>query len=63
MDYCPFKQEILSPKGCLDEAAQNLYAALNRLDTQNLDIILIEKMPDYALGKTLNDRLERAVSK
>lgn len=58
-----FKQEILSPKGCLDEAAQNLYAALNRLDTQNLDIILIEKMPDYALGKTLNDRLERAVSK
>jgi len=56
-------QEILSKNGDLSEAARNLYAALHRLDKLNLDIIIAERLPDNGLGKTINDRLQRAVEK
>ena len=52
--------EILSPSGDLKEAASNLYNALHTLDHLNLDIIITEKFPDRELGKSINDRLERA---
>ena len=52
--------EILSISGNLDEAAANLYGALHRLDQFSLDMIVAERLPDYGLGKTINDRLERA---
>ena len=55
--------EILSKKGDLKEATANLYAAMHRLDKQNLDIIIAEKFPDNDLGKSINDRLERATKK
>ena len=53
-------QEILSKNGDMFVAAQNLYAALHRLDNCNLDIIIAEIFPDEGLGKTINDRLKRA---
>lgn len=53
-------QEILSKSGDMFVAAQNLYAALHRLDNCNLDIIIAEIFPDEGLGKTINDRLKRA---
>ena len=56
-------QEVLSEKGNLEEAASNLYAALHRLDNMNLDIIIAERLPDYELGKSINDRLNRATKK
>lgn len=56
-------QEILSKTGNLDEAAKNLYAALHRLDLLNLDMIIAEKLPNNGLGKTINDKLERATKK
>ena len=56
-------QEILSPEGNLKEASKNLYAALHRLDAMKLDIIIAERLPDYGLGITLNDRLSRAVKR
>jgi L-threonylcarbamoyladenylate synthase len=56
-------QEILSKEGNLKEAASNLYAALHRLDKMNLDLIIAEKFPDFELGKSINDRLERATKK
>lgn len=52
--------EVLSKSGNLNEAASNLYQALHQLDSMNLDIILAEKAPDIGLGKSINDRLERA---
>lgn len=55
--------EILSKKGDLKEATANLYAAMHRLDKQNLDLIIAEKFPDNDLGKSINDRLERATKK
>ena len=56
-------QEILSSSGNLNEAAKGLYAALHRLDKLNLDAIIAERFPDTGLGKTINDRLQRAVEK
>ncbi|GAA4800368.1 L-threonylcarbamoyladenylate synthase [Litoribaculum gwangyangense] len=50
----------LSKNGDLVEAASNLYSALHELDHQNLDIIIAEKLPDFGLGKSINDRLQRA---
>jgi len=52
--------EILSKKGHLKEAATKLYNILHRLDTLDLDMIVAEKFPDKGLGKSINDRLERA---
>lgn len=42
------------------EAASNLYDALHILDQLNLDLIIAERFPEIGLGKTINDRLERA---
>lgn len=56
-------QEVLSKTGDLNEAAKNLYAAMHRLDNCKLDLIIIEKLPDIGLGKTINDKLTRATKK
>lgn len=50
----------LSETSNLQEAASKLYDALHELDHQNLDVIIVEKMPDFGLGKSMNDRLQRA---
>jgi L-threonylcarbamoyladenylate synthase len=44
----------------LDEAAQNLYAAMHQLDAQGFDFIIAEKFPETGIGISLNDRLFRA---
>ena len=51
---------ILSKKGSMQEAASNLYDSLHELDHQNLDVIITEKFPNHGLGKSINDRLQRA---
>jgi L-threonylcarbamoyladenylate synthase len=51
---------VLSESKNLEEAASKLYDALHQLDHQNLDIIIAEQLPDYGLGKSINDRLFRA---
>ena len=56
-------QEVLSKKGDLAEAAKNLYATMHRLDKNNLDVIIAERFPNKGLGKSINDRLERAIKK
>jgi L-threonylcarbamoyladenylate synthase len=56
-------QETLSFNGDLKEATSNLYAAMHRLDKQNLDLIIAEKFPENDLGNSINDRLERATKK
>ncbi len=54
------KQVILSKKGNMAEAASKLYDAMHHLDHQNLDVIITERFPDFGLGKSINDRLQRA---
>lgn len=53
-------QEILSESGNYKQAAVNLYAAMHRLDKLGLEFIVAERFPDIDLGKSINDRLERA---
>jgi L-threonylcarbamoyladenylate synthase len=53
-------QIILSQKGNMAEAASKLYDAMHDLDHQNLDVIIAERFPDFGLGKSINDRLQRA---
>ena len=53
-------QIVLSPKGNFTEAASKLYNALHELDAQHLELIIAEKLPDKDLGKSINDRLQRA---
>jgi L-threonylcarbamoyladenylate synthase len=52
--------EVLSKSGDLKEAASKLYNTLHTLDSLNLDMIVAEKFPNFGLGKSINDRLERA---
>lgn len=56
-------QEILSESGDYNEAARNLYTAMHRLDENKLDVILVERLPNIGLGKTINDKLNRATKK
>lgn len=51
---------ILSKNNLMREAAAKLYDALHELDNLNLDVIIAERFPDNGLGKSINDRLQRA---
>jgi len=55
--------EVLSKKGDFREAAANLFAAIRRLDTAKLDMILAEAVPEVGLGRAIMDRLRRASHK
>jgi L-threonylcarbamoyladenylate synthase len=52
--------ETLSDDGDLRIAAAEFFAALRRLDSSGLDLILAESFPEEGLGRALNDRLRRA---
>jgi L-threonylcarbamoyladenylate synthase len=54
---------VLAPTGDLAEAAKNLFAALHTMDQMGLDLIIVERLPAYGLGITINDRLDRAATK
>lgn len=53
-------QITLSSEGNLREAASHLYASLHEMDSKGLDLIIAEYFPNIGLGKSINDRLERA---
>ena len=53
-------QKVLSPSGKLQEYAANLYATLYEMDEMNLDLILIQEVPDTGIGSAINDRIKRA---
>ena len=55
--------EVLSPSGDLREAAAGFFAALRRLDAQQLDLLVAESFPEEGLGRALNDRLRRAAAR
>ncbi len=63
MDTKNMALEFLSEKGDYAEASQNLYAKLHMLDAMDLDLIIVEKLPNISLGRSINDRLTRASKK
>ena len=52
--------KTLSNDGSFEEAASHLYSFLHELDHANLDIIIIERLPEEGIGVAINDRLSRA---
>ena len=50
----------LSKKNDLRQAAKNLYSLLRRIKKDGYKMIAVEKIPNIGIGKTLNDRLNRA---
>ncbi|GAB3204000.1 L-threonylcarbamoyladenylate synthase [Pontibacter aydingkolensis] len=56
-------QVVLSAAGYMQEAASKLYDSLHYLDGLNLSRIIAEKLPEYGLGMTINERLRKAAGK
>ena len=50
----------LSKKNNLKQAAKNLYSLLRSIKKEGYKMIAVEKIPNIGIGKTLNDRLNRA---
>jgi L-threonylcarbamoyladenylate synthase len=62
-DFNSNSQIVLSEESDLKMAASKLYNAMHQLDKMNLDLIIAERLPEYGLGVSINDRLERASKK
>jgi L-threonylcarbamoyladenylate synthase len=62
-DHGAWRNEVLSPRGDLGEAARKLFAALRTLDAGDAEVILAEVFPGEGLGRAINDRLARAAAK
>ena len=50
----------LSTTNNLNEAAKNLYSVLRKIKKDKYKSIAVEKIPNEGIGKTINDRLNRA---
>ena len=50
----------LSKKNNLKQAAKNLYSLLRNIKNDGYKMIAVEKIPNIGIGKTINDRLNRA---
>lgn len=46
----------------LNEAARNIFAALRKMRSSKVEMILAEEMPENFLGRAINDRLKRAAA-
>ena len=44
----------------LKEASKNLYSTLRKIKNDGFKKIAVEKIPNIGLGKTINDRLNKA---
>ena len=55
-----FGYYFLSKNGNLNEAAKNLYSTLRKIKKNNFKSIAVAKIPNKGLGKTINDRLNKA---
>ena len=52
----------LSLAGDLNEAAAHLFDYLHKLDAMGVNRIAVSPIPDYGLGRAINDRLNRAAA-
>ena len=50
----------LSKKNDLKQAAKNLYSLLRNIKRDGYKMIAVEKIPNIGIGKTINDRLNKA---
>ena len=57
-----FENINLSPTGDVNEAAANLFSMIRAMDRPPFTGIAIMPIPDYGLGRAINDRLRRAAN-
>jgi len=50
----------LSKKNDLKESAKNLYSLLRKIKNDGYKMIAVEKIKNKGIGRTINDRLNRA---
>ena len=50
----------LSKKNNLDEAANNLYRIMRKIKNKKFKSIAVCKIPNYGIGRAINDRLKKA---
>jgi len=50
----------LSKNKNLKQVAKNLYSLLRKVKNKGYKMIAVEKIPNFGIGKTINDRLKRA---
>jgi L-threonylcarbamoyladenylate synthase len=50
----------LSKKNNLKQAAKNLYSILRKIKRDGFKMVAVEKIQNKGIGKTINDRLNRA---
>ena len=50
----------LSKKNDMKESAKNLYSLLRKIKNDGYKMIAVEKIPDKGIGRTINDRLNKA---
>lgn len=60
--YTPYKYLYLSKNADFYEAAHNLYNYFFKLDAMNLDLIMVEFLPNRELGVSINDRIKKAAN-
>ena len=53
----------LSKKNNLREAANNLYKTMRKIRKKNYKSISICKIPNFGIGRAINDRLRKASSR
>ena len=64
--YCTYKltdekyQIILSKNSSLYEASQNFYSSLYLLDNLEIDLIITSYLPNYHMGRSINDRISKS---
>jgi L-threonylcarbamoyladenylate synthase len=58
--YPGYSNFVLSEKANLDEAAMNLFTGLRWFESQDVELVITEKVPNKELGRAINDRLTRA---
>lgn len=52
----------LSERANVEEAALNLFKYLRLADESEAELVICEKLPEYGLGRAVNDRLQRAAA-
>jgi L-threonylcarbamoyladenylate synthase len=53
-------QRVMSTQGDTHEASKNLFRFLRELDQSDAEVLITEFVPDFNLGRAINDRLRRA---
>ncbi|MFH1197454.1 MAG: L-threonylcarbamoyladenylate synthase [bacterium] len=62
-DYEFTSGKVLSSTGNLKEAAANLFKYLHEFEKENVEVILVEPVPETGLGLAIMDRLRKASKK